>query len=177
MILGLSLATFTFLHVVISLIGIASGFVVVLGLVAGKRLPRWTALFLATTALTSLSGFLFPFKGVTPGIVLGVLSLIALLLAMIALFGRRLAGPWRGAYVIDAALALYFNLFVLIAQLFAKVPALKVIAPTPAAPAFGITQLIVMAIFATLTFLAYRNFPKVQRASQQSWDRRTSSAS
>jgi len=164
MILGLTLSTFTFLHVLISLIGIGSGLVVVLGLIAGKRLPRWTALFLASTALTSLSGFLFPFKGVTPAIVLGVLSLFLLLLAVIALYGAHLNGAWRGTYVINAALALYFNFFVLIVQLFAKVPALRAIAPTQSAPAFGITQLVVMAIFAMLTVWAYKSF---RRAPQE----------
>ncbi len=176
MILGLSLSTFTILHVVVSLIGIASGFVVVLGLIAGKRLPRWTALFLITTALTSLTGFLFPNKTITPGIVLGVLSLISLLLAAIALYAGRLSGAWRGAYVIDAALSLYFNFFVLVAQLFAKVPALKAIAPTPAAPAFGIAQLIVLAFFAALTALAFKKFRADHPESQQSWGNRSSSA-
>jgi hypothetical protein len=176
MVLGLSLSTFTFLHVLVSLIGIASGLIVVLGLIAGKRLPRWTALFLATTALTSLSGFLFPFKGVTPGIVLGVLSLILLSVAVISLYRGRLAGAWRGTYVINATLALYFNFFVLIAQLFAKVPALKAIAPTQSAPAFGITQLIVLAAFVSLTVLAFRRFRGEPRESRQAWDSRTTSS-
>jgi hypothetical protein len=176
MVLGLSLSTFTFLHVLVSLVGIASGLVVILGLIAGKRLPRWTALFLATTALTSLSGFLFPFNGVTPGIVLGVLSLILLLVAVIALYRGRLAGAWRGTYVINATLALYFNFFVLIAQLFAKVPALKAIAPTQSAPAFGITQLIVMAIFVSLTVLAFKRFRGEPQERQQSWGSRSTSS-
>lgn len=176
MILGLSLSTFTFLHVLVSLIGIGSGFVVVLGLIAGNRLPGWTALFLISTALTSLSGFLFPNKTITPGIVLGVLSMISLLLAAIALYGQRLAGAWRGTYVIDAALSLYFNFFVLIAQLFAKVPALKAIAPTPAAPAFGIAQLIVLMIFIALTSMALKKFRGRQAEPQQAWNGRSKGA-
>ncbi|MGD0940040.1 MAG: hypothetical protein ABR905_10035 [Terracidiphilus sp.] len=176
MILGMSLSTFTFLHVLLSLIGIGSGFIVVLGLIAGNRFPRWTALFLVSTALTSLTGFLFPNKTITPGIVLGVLSLISLLLAAIALYGGRLSGAWRGTYVIDAALSLYFNFFVLIAQLFAKVPALKAIAPTPAAPAFGITQLIVLALFAALTVLAYRKFRAEQGERQRVYGRSSASS-
>jgi hypothetical protein len=176
MILGLSLSTFTLLHVLVSLVGIASGLVVILGLIAGKRLPRWTALFLATTALTSLSGFLFPFNGVTPGIVLGVLSLVLLLVAVIALYRGRLAGAWRGTYVINATLALYFNFFVLIAQLFAKVPALKAIAPTQSAPAFGITQLIVMAIFVSLAVLAFKRFRGESREGRQAWGSRSTSS-
>ncbi len=167
MILGLSLSTFTFLHVLLSLIGIGSGFVVVLGLIAGRRFPGWTALFLVTTALTSITGFLFPNKTITPGIVLGVLSLISLLLATIALYGRRLSGAWRGTYVIDAALSLYFNFFVLIAQLFNKVPALKAIAPTPEAPAFKIAQLLALLFFAALTALAFKKFRGEQRETRQ----------
>jgi len=159
MILGLSLATFTVLHVILSLAGIAAGFVAVFGMIGAKLLPRWTVLFLVTTVLTSLTGFLFPIHGLTPGIVLGILSLIVLLLAIVALYSRRCAGAWRGAYVIDAILALYFNFFVLIAQLFAKVPALKAIAPTPSAPAFGLTQLVVLTVFVTLTVLAFKRFP------------------
>jgi len=158
MILGMSTAAFTLLHVIISLAGIGAGLIVVIGTIGAKRLPVWTALFLVTTALTSLTGFLFPNKTVTPGIVIGILSLIVLLLAAVALYGRNLAGAWRGTYVITACLALYFNVFVLFAQLFAKVPALKAIAPTQASPAFGLTQLVVMAVFIVLTTLAFKRF-------------------
>jgi hypothetical protein len=158
MILGLPIAAFTVLHVILSLIGIGAGLVAVFGWIGARLLPRWTALFLITTILTSLSGFLFPFKGFTPGIVIGILSLIALLLAMFALYLRGLAGPWRGTYVIAASVALYFNVFVLFAQLFAKVPALKAIAPTQSSPVFGLTQLIVMAFFIVLTTLAFKRF-------------------
>ncbi|MGA2350584.1 MAG: hypothetical protein ABSF70_09155 [Terracidiphilus sp.] len=164
MIFGLSLTTFTLLHVVLSLVGIVAGLIAIFGLISGKLLPGWTAIYLLTTILTSLTGFLFPFKGVTPGIVLGILSIFALLPAIIALYGRRLSGRWRGTFVITACLALYFNVFVLFAQLFAKVPELKAIAPTPASPAFGITQSIVTAVFAVLTFLAFRRFRGLQQA-------------
>jgi hypothetical protein len=157
MILGLSTAAFTLLHVVISLAGIASGFIALLGLL-GAKLSRWTAFFLTTSILTSLTGFLFPFKGVTPGLVVGVLSMIVLLLALIALYGQKLSGAWRGVYVISACMALYFNVFVLFAQSFAKIPALKAIAPTQSSPAFGITQLIVMVVFIFLTIRAYKHF-------------------
>jgi hypothetical protein len=176
MILGLSLALFTVFHVILSLIGIGSGFIVVLGLIAGRRLPGWTALFLITTVLTSLTGFLFPNKTITPGIVFGILSLISVLLATIALYGGRLSGAWRGTYVIDAALSLYFNFFVLIAQLFAKVPALKAIAPSPSAPAFGVTQLAVLAIFAGLTILAYKKFREAPLKGQQAWSNSSTSS-
>lgn len=158
MILGMSLSIFTFLHVLVSLIGIVAGFVVVVGLIGGKQLPRWTALFLITTALTSLSGFLFPHKGFTPAIGVGVLSLLVLLLAAVARYVGHLAGTWRSIYVITAILALYFNFFVLIVQSFEKVPALKALAPTQSEPPFKIAQLAALVLFVVLTTLAYRRF-------------------
>jgi hypothetical protein len=158
MILGMGIPAFTLVHVILSLAGIGAGLIVILAL-AGNKLPRgMTGIFLVTTALTSITGFLFPFHGVTPGIVLGILSMIVLLLAVIALYGGKLGGGWRGTYVISAALAIYFNVFVLFAQLFAKVPALKAIAPTQSSPAFGITQLLVIAIFVILTIRAFKSF-------------------
>ena len=158
MILGLSIASFTIFHVILSLAGIGSGFVAVFGLIGNRLLPRWTALFLITTILTSVTGFLFPFHGFDPAIGVGILSLIVLLLATIALYGGKLAGGWRGTYVIAAVIAQYFNVFVLFAQLFAKVPALKAIAPTQSSPVFGITQLVVMASFIVLGTLAFKRF-------------------
>jgi hypothetical protein len=158
MILGMSTAVFTLLHVALSLIGIAAGLVAILALMGGRLLRLITPLFLITTVLTSLTGFLFPNKTITPGIALGILSMIALVLAIVALYGRKLAGAWRGTYVIAACFALYFNVFVLFAQLFAKVPALKAIAPTMSSPAFGITQLVVLVIFVVLTIRAFKGF-------------------
>jgi hypothetical protein len=158
MILGLSLEQFTYLHVFLSLVGIAAGIFIVFGLLTSRKLPILSALFLVTTAATSLTGFLFPFKGVTPGIILGILSLIVLILAIVALYVGKLAGAWRGTYVISACVAFYFNFFVLIAQSFAKVPALHAIAPTQASPAFGITQLAVLVIFILLTVRSFKKF-------------------
>jgi hypothetical protein len=158
MILGLSIAAFTVFHVILSLVGIGSGFVAVFGLTNNRLLRRWTALFLVTTILTSVTGFMFPFHGFDPAIGVGILSLIVLLLATIALYGGKLAGSWRGTFVVAAVIAQYFNVFVLFAQLFAKVPALKAIAPTQSSPAFGITQLVVMAGFIVLGILAFRRF-------------------
>ena len=129
MILGMSIAAFTTLHVVISLIGIATGFIVAFGMISARRLPAMNAVFLATTALTSLTGFLFPFKGVTPGIVIGILSILILIVAVVALYSKRLSGGWRGTYVITVMLAQYFNFFVLIVQSFEKVPCSMRLAP------------------------------------------------
>jgi len=158
MILGLSLAQFTFLHVFLSLVGIGAGIFIVYGLLNSLRLRILTALFFVTTITTSLTGFLFPFNGVTPGIILGILSTITLLLAIVALYGKALAGVWRGVYVVCVCVAFYFNFFVLIAQSFEKVPALKAASPTMASPAFGITQLAVLVIFVLLTVRAFKKF-------------------
>src|SRR5713226_279196 len=128
MIFGMT--TLTFVHVVLSLIGIFSGIVVAYGLLTGKRLDGWTAVFLATTVATSVTGFLFPFHRFTPAHGLGILSMIVLAIAILARYRFRLAGGWRRTYVVSAAIALYFNVFVLIVQMFQKVPVLKALAPT-----------------------------------------------
>jgi hypothetical protein len=150
--------TFTLVHVAISLVGILSGLVVLFGLIGGKRLDGWTATFLTTTVATSLTGFFFPFHGVTPAIVVGILSLIALALAIVARYPRQLMGGWRKTYVITSAIALYFNVFVLVVQSFRRIPALKELAPTQTEPPFAIAQVVVMAIFVVLTVLAVKNF-------------------
>jgi hypothetical protein len=150
--------TFTFVHVLLSLIGIFSGFVVVYGLFVGDRLNGWTALFLLTTVLTSVTGFLFPFHKFLPSHKVGILSLIVLAIAIVARYMRQMAGGWRKAYVISAMIALYLNVFVLVAQLFMKVPALKAMAPTGVEPPFLVSQLVVMAVFILLTIVAVKRF-------------------
>jgi hypothetical protein len=125
-----ALATLTVAHVAISLIGLASGFVLIAGLIRGKLLDRTSALFLVTTIATSLSGFLFPIHQITPGLVIGVLSLILLAFTVYARYSRSLTGRWRPTFVITAVVAQYLNFFVLVVQLFLKVPALNALAPT-----------------------------------------------
>ena len=154
----LTLRTFTIVHVVLSLVGIASGLFVLLGLLTGKRADRWTALFLATTVATSLTGFGFPVDHVLPSHVVGVISLAVLAVAIIARYVRHLAGSWRRIYVITAMVALYLNVFVLVVQLFRKVPALEAMAPTQSEPPFAVAQLIVLALFVTLTAIAAKRF-------------------
>ena len=158
MILGMSVAVFTQVHVAISLIAIAAGFVVVFGMIAAKRLPLLTTLFLITTAATSVTGFLFPYHGMTPGIVIGILSLVVLLFAAVALYGGHLAGGWRATYVITAMMALYLNFFVLIVQSFEKVPALHALAPTQKEMPFKAAQLVTLVIFVVLASLATKRF-------------------
>lgn len=152
------LSAFTLFHVILSLIGIGSGFVVVYGLLASKRLDGWTALFLATTVATSLTGFLFPFHQFLPSHGVGIVSLIVLVLAILARYRFRLEGGWRRTYVITAVIALYLNVFVLIAQLFMKVPSLKAIAPTQSEPPFQMTQLVALLLFAALAIRAAIKF-------------------
>jgi hypothetical protein len=154
----IQMSTFTLVHVGLSLVGIVSGFVVVFGLIAGKRLAGWTPVFLATTVLTSVTGFFFPFHRLLPSHIVGIVSLVVLAVALFALYVRRLTGPWRRLYAISAVLALYLNFFVLIVQLFRKVPALKVLAPTQSEPPFQITQLITFVLFAVLTVFAAIKF-------------------
>jgi hypothetical protein len=158
MFLGLSLVQFTYLHVFLSLVGIGAGVFIVFGLLTSRRLNILTTLFLLTTVATSLTGFLFPFNGITPGIILGVLSLIVLALAIVALYVKKLVGPWRGIYAVSACVAFYFNFFVLIAQSFAKVPALHSFAPTQASPGFAVTEGVVLLVFILLTIRAYKKF-------------------
>jgi len=148
----------TLVHVVLSLVGIAAGFVVLLGLLAGRLPVKWNSLFLVTTIATSVTGFFFPFHKVTPGIVVGVISLVVLAIALVALHSKRLEGVWRRIYVVTAMVALYLNVFVLIVQLFEKVPALHAMAPTQSEPPFKMAQLGNLALFAVLTILATRRF-------------------
>jgi hypothetical protein len=158
MLLGMSLSTFTLLHVIISLAGIGSGFIVLFGLLNSKRLDGWTAIFLITTVLTSVTGFMFPFEGFKPSYVLATLSLIVLAIAIWARYGAHMTGGWRGTYVITAAIALYLNCFVGVVQSFMKIPALHAMAPTQTEPPFAIAQLLVLAVFVWLTWRAAKRF-------------------
>jgi hypothetical protein len=156
MILGMGLQAFTLIHVLISLAGIASGLIVMYGFFTNKGLDRSTTVFLTTTVLTDVTGFLFPFKGATPAFKLGMVSLLALAVAIVTRYPLRLAS--RKTYVIAACAALYFNVFVLVVQLFEKVPALKAIAPTQKEPPFAIAQVAVLVLFVVLTVLAVKKF-------------------
>jgi hypothetical protein len=155
------LSAFTLFHVVLSLVGIGSGLIVLSGLLGSKRLDGWTAIFLTTTVATSVTAFLFPFHGVTPGIIIGLLSLVVLAIAILARYRYGLAGGWRPTYVATSITALYFNVFVLVVQSFEKVPVLRALAPTHSEPPFVATQLVVLAIFVTLAVVAVVKFHDV----------------
>jgi hypothetical protein len=158
MILGLSVTTFTLLHVLVSLVGLVAGLVAVGGLISGRRLDGWTATFLVATVLTNVSGFAFPFIKVLPSHGVGIISLFILPVVILALYGKRLAGSWRTIYVVGAVTALYLNAFVLVAQLFLRTPALRALAPTQQEPPFLFTQLFVLAMFVVLGRAALRGF-------------------
>ena len=152
------LITFTLIHVVLSLVGIVAGLVVAGGLAAGKRLDGWTGVFLVTTVLTNVTGFGFPFVTLLPSHIVGILSLVVLAIVIVARYWKHLAGAWHGAYVVGAVLALYLNVFVLLVQLFRRLPALIVAAPTQKEPPFLVTQLVVLALFIWLGWAARRGF-------------------
>lgn len=158
MILGMSLATFTVFHVALSLIGIAAGVIVVLGMFGSNRMPGMTALFLATTLLTSVTGFFFPFAKLLPSHIVGIVSLAILVVALLALYANLLAGSWRWIYVASAVSALYLNSFVAVVQAFLKFPALKQMAPTQSEPPFVIAQAVLLTIFVAIFVAAVRSF-------------------
>jgi hypothetical protein len=166
MILGMSLATFTQLHVIISLIAIASGIVVVFAMLGAKRMAGLTALFLVTTVLTSVTGFMFDTPADAPRVVgsldpakvIGLISLLVLALAILGLYTYKLAGPWRGTYVVSSVIALYFNCFVLVVQSFQKIPFFHALAPTQKEPPFAVAQGVLLILFIGLGVAAFRKF-------------------
>jgi hypothetical protein len=158
MILGMSTYVFTVVHVVISLIGIVTGLIVLFGMFGGNRMSGMTALFLLTTILTSVTGFLFPISGFTPAIGVGILSLVLLALALLGLYVFHLAGAWRWIYVVTAIIALYFNVFVLVVQSFQKLAFLQALAPTQSEPPFQIAQGVVLLLFIIAGIVAVRGF-------------------
>jgi hypothetical protein len=164
MVLGLTVAQFTVLHVVISMIAIFAGFIVVGGMFANAGLAAWTVFFLAITILTNITGFMFPFGGFTPAIGVGILSTLLLLLALVALYGFHLQGRWRLVYVTTAVVGLYFNVFVMIVQSFQKVSFLKPLAPNGSEPPFVIAHMVNLLGFVLLGWMAARAFqpkPKI----------------
>jgi hypothetical protein len=161
--LGLSTGMFTTVHVLISLIGIGAGFIALGTMIANRWSSGWNTAFFSSTMVTSVSGFLFPIKSLTPGIVIGLISVAILLVALFSLYQRRLAGMWQRVYTISAAFALYLNVFVGVVQAFQKVPSLRAIAPTPSAGAFVATQCVVLLLFAVLTYLAAKRWAPVSK--------------
>jgi uncharacterized membrane protein len=150
--------TFVGFHTWLSLIAIVAGYPMMMGLLRGHTRPGWTGIYLSTAFATSATGFGFPFNGVLPSHIVGAISLVLLVIAGYALYARRLDGGWRKTYAITAMLAFYLLVFVLVAQLFSKVPALRAMAPTQSEPPFAIAEGLVFVAFAALTWLAARRF-------------------
>lgn len=163
MILGLSVDNFILLHVLISLAAIASGLAVAAAMLKARTPPAWTAVFLVSTVLTSVTGFLFPVPGLDPARLLGILSLVVLAAALFAFYGRRLAGPWRGIYVVSAVSALYFNAFVAVTQAFEKLGILHALAPTQKEPPFLLAQALLLAVAIGFGVAALRRFHPLVR--------------
>jgi hypothetical protein len=160
MILGMSIQTFTHIHTAISLIAILTGLIVMVGMLTGKRMPEWTGVFLLTTVLTSVTGFMFPvpISLLLPSQITGIVALAVLLPTLAAIYVFKLSGPWRSVYIIGAVISLYLNVFVLVAQAFLKVPALNALAPTQAEPPFAIAQGLVLILFVVLGIVAAMKF-------------------
>jgi len=158
MILGMSVAAFTLFHVMLSLVGIAAGFLVLGGMLGSNRMPTMTAIFLVTTIATSITGFMFHSAAIGPPHIVGAISLVVLAFTLIALYGYRLAGRWRAIYVSTAVFALYLNTFVGVVQAFQKIPALNVLAPKGNEPPFAIAQGLVLVVFVALGWMAVKRF-------------------
>jgi hypothetical protein len=154
----ISLSLYTTIHVAISLIAIVTGLIAVFEMNGNKRLGLWNAIFIWTTVATSVTGFGFPITGMTPGIIVGIISLVLLAVALAALYGQHFAGPWRWIYVVTAIAALWFNVFVLIVQSFQKIEALKALAPTQSEPPFQIAQGVALVLLVVLAIMALRKF-------------------
>jgi hypothetical protein len=158
MIFGVSVQTFTIVHVIISFVAILSGIVAMIGMLASRRLGGWTALFLLTTVLTSVTGFMFPITGFTPALGTGIASLVVLAIALVAIYGRKLTGPWRWIYVVTGMIALWFNVLVLIVQAFQKIAFLHALAPTQSEPPFLIAQGVALILFVVWAIAAAIRF-------------------
>jgi hypothetical protein len=156
--LGLSLSNFTLLHVAISLVAIASGVVVMWGMLRGERLDGWTSLFLLTTLLTSVTGFMFPFQQFLPSHAFGFISLLLLVPTLLGRYAFAMRKAWRWIYIVGAVVLLYLNVFVLVVQIFLKIPAINALAPTQAEPPFAIAQGVTLLVFLLLGFLSTKRF-------------------
>ena len=152
------LQLYTIFHTALSIVAITSGILVVKGLVSSHGRQLWTLLFLWTAWATTLTGFFFPFNGVTPALTLGVISIVPLTLGTLARYRHRLKGPWRSTYVVTIVLTLYFNCFVLVVQAFRHVPELNALAPTQTEPPFKIAQLITLVLFIVAGIASFKRY-------------------
>lgn len=149
---------YTVFHTALSIVAVISGLLVVKGLLVSHGRQLWTLLFLVTATATTVTGFFFPFEGFTPAFILGIISVVPLTLAILARYRHRLKGSWRGTYVINCVIALYFNCFVLVVQSFEHIPSLNVLAPTQKEPPFAIAQLVTLVVSIAAGFFSYKNY-------------------
>ncbi len=159
--LGLGLEGFTFMHVAISLVALAAGFVVVGAWLSGTQLPLATHLFLALTVLTNVTGLQFPFNGLLPSHIVAIISLVLLTAAVFAYYARGALGVWRTVFVVSSLAALYLNAFVLVVQTFLKNPALAALAPTQSEPPFAAAQALTLLTFLALGYWTLRRSPRI----------------
>jgi hypothetical protein len=152
------LQIYTIIHTLISLVAIFTGFIVLFGLLSSERLDGWTKWFLISAVATTVTGFFFPFHGLTPAFKLGIISAVILAITIYARYFKNLSGPWRWLYAAGAVTSLYFNVVVLIVQSFEKVPALYSFAPTQTEQPFKVTQLVALALFMLFTIVAAIRF-------------------
>lgn len=156
--------TYLFIHVVLSFIGLFSGLVVMLGMLSGRHSPVWTLLFLLSTVLTSLTGFILPAEKLLPSHIVGLLSLLALGFAVHAYYIEKLQRRWRVIYVTTATIALYFNVFVAVVQAFLKIPVLNALAPSQSELPFIAAQTLVLLLFIVVGFIASKRLPVLPAA-------------
>ena len=150
------LLIFTLLHVVLSVVMLVAGAVVVNGLLSSRNAGRWEPVFLIFTFATNASGFGFPFVTLLPSHIIGIVALVLLAVMLVARYAFALAGPWRAIYVGGVVFSLFFDVFVLVAQAFGKIPALQQLAPIGGKPPFAIAEVVVLAAFVVMAILAIR---------------------
>ena len=148
-------------HTLLSLVAILAGIFVMGMLVKNRRPDLWTLTFLVTMIATDVTGFLLPAPKFLPSHITGIISLVFLALALAAHYAFHFSGAWRWVYAVSMGIAVYLNFFVLVTQLFLKVPALHALAPNAPdnpEPPFLIAQVIVLAIFVWLIWKAVKSF-------------------
>jgi len=147
----------TIVHTILSFIAIGFGIIATVGLFGGDHSSRWTRGFFFTAVAVTLTGFIFPFTGVTPAFATGIVSTVILLAWLIA-YRSHLAGSWRWIYALAIVASLYLLIFVTIAQAFQKIPFLQAMAPTGSEAPFAIAQIVALVVFIVIGVGAVRRF-------------------
>ncbi|SFS00300.1 hypothetical protein SAMN05216570_1417 [Dyella sp. OK004] len=151
-----ALGLFTAFHTVISVVAILAGIGAVRGLFLGRVRSAAMATFLVSAIVTTVTGFMFPYHGFTPAIGVGVIALLVLAWALLAQRRTALSAGSGAQFAVAIVVSEYFLVFVLVAQTFAKLPALNALAPNVQQPFFGAVQLIVLIAFTVIAIRAAR---------------------